>query len=197
MKKQVPLLVFFLVATTDASDLAPGWAHGWNAYVWNTYCELRREYHIPNLDDPDRWGFLTGTAFNKAFVRFSANTRLHGDLIPKDSLSVVQFHLYVYPESFPVADSDRIVAAELGGFRTAANVVSNAQIHVFSLDRDDSMQLLNRFIKNERVDFRLHFADGAERQFSIYPSGDKTFYVWAEMFKTCIRQNTSDKLKYF
>ena len=197
MKKLVPLFVVLWAGAAHCSDPAPGWSHSWNAYVWNTYCELRREYYIPFLDDPDRRGFLTGTAFNKAFVRFSANTRLHVDLISKESLGVIGFHLYVYPENIPVAESDRILEAELGGFHASANVVSNAQIHIFSLEHDESMQLLDRFINNEKVDFQLRFADGAERQFRIYPSGDKTFYVWAEMFKTCIRQNTSDMLKYY
>ena len=27
------------------------------------------------------------------------------------------------------------------------------------------------------------------KQFKIYPSGDRTFYVWANMFQTCIRSH--------
>jgi hypothetical protein len=177
------------VATAYASDPSPGWGSGWNAHVRNTYCELRREYHIPFRNDPNRRGFLTGTAFHKAFIRFVANTQLLGNLIPPESLGVITFHLYVYPEDFPVAASEMIVEASLGGVRTEANVVSNAEIHIFSLDEDESAKLLQRFIDNEVVDFELILANGDKKAFKIYPSGDRTFYVWADMFQTCIESH--------
>lgn len=177
------------MAAASASDPNPIWGSRWKAHVWNTYCELRREYIIPFRNDPNRRGFLSGTAFHRAFVRFTANTRLHGDLIPTESLGVIRFHLYVYPEDFPIATSERIIEASLGGFHSKANVVSNAEIHIFSLEEDESTQLLQRFIKNEVVDFELKFANGDERQFKIYSSGDRTFYVGADMFQTCIRSH--------
>lgn len=197
LKNLVLLFALSWVAAANASDPGPGWVAGWQAHVRNTYCELRREYHIPFRNDPERRGFLTGTVFDRAFVRFSANTRLHGSLIPSDGLGVIRFHLYIYPEDFPTVSSERIVEATLGGFRAEAQVVSNAEIHIFSLQSDESAQLLQRFINNETVDFDLKLASGEERQFKIYSSGDRTFYVWAAMFKTCIRENTSEKLKYF
>ena len=161
----------------------------WTAHVTSLRCELRREYYIPFRTDPDRRGFLSGTAFDRAFVRFAASTRLHGDLIAAESLGVIRFHLYVYPEDFPIATSEMIVEASLGGFHSEANVVSNAEIHIFSLAEDESAQLLQRFIKNEVVDFELKFANGDERQFKIYPSGNRTFYVSTDMFQTCIRSH--------
>jgi hypothetical protein len=97
--------------------------------------------------------------------------------------------LYLYPEHFPLAANDRIFEATLNGFRSKANVVSNAEIHIFSLSEVESAQLLQRFINNEIVDFGLKFANGDEKQFKIYPSGDRTFYVWADMFQTCIRSH--------
>lgn len=193
LRKLALLLLLICCATSIASDPAPGWGAGWQAHVWNTYCELGREYHIPFRSDPDRRGFLSRTAFDRAFVRFVANTHLHGDLIPPESLGVIQFHLYVYPEDFPLPASQRIVRASLGGYPSKANVVSNAEIHIFSLEEDESAQLLQRFIDSETVDFELSFANGDQRQFRIYPSGDRTFYVWAEMFRTCIRTHKGKK----
>ena len=193
------VLIFALIwgNAAAASDPAPNWGADWQAYVTNTYCELRREYYIPYKDDPDRRGFLSGTVFDKAFVRFVANTRLHGDIIPKESLGVVRFHLYVYAEDLPIAETEKILEASLGGYSSEAKVVSNAEIHTFSLEKGESARLLQRFIDNESVDFELKFAKGEERKFKIYPSGNRTFYVWAAMFKTCIRENTAEKLKYF
>lgn len=156
-------------------------------HVWNTYCELKREYFIPFRSYRDRRGFLSGTAFDKAFVHFAANIQLHGDLSPPESHGVIRFHLYVYPEEFPVASAERIVRASLGGYASEANVLSNAEIHVFSLEEDESVDLLQRFINSEIVDFELTLANGDQKQFSIYPSGDRTFHVWAEMFRACIR----------
>lgn len=189
MKILVPLIALLWVNTANASDPALSWGVGWTAHVTNLYCELRREYYIPFQPDPDRRGFLSGTAFDRAFIRFKANTRLHGDLIAAESLGVIRFHLYVYPEDIPTATSERIVEASLGGFHSEANVVSNAEVHIFSLGEDESTQLLQRFIKNEVVDFELKFANGDERQFKIYPSGNRTFYVSADMFQTCIRSH--------
>jgi len=76
------------------------------------------------------------------------------------------------------------------------DVISNAEIHVFSLEENESAILLQRFIDNDAVEFELNFATGDRREFKIYPTGDRTFFIWAEMFNTCIRENTSEKLKY-
>ena len=92
-----------------------------------------------------------------------------------------------------MAASEKIIEASLGGVRTEANVVSNAEIHIFSLDEDDSAQLLQRFINNEIVDFELILANGDKKDFKIYPSGDRTFYVWADMFQTCIESHKGKK----
>ncbi len=197
LQRLVLMLALIWGNAANASDPAPIWGADWQAYVTNTYCELRREYYIPYKNDPDRRGFLSGTVFDKAFVRFVANTRLHGDTIPKESLGVIRFHLYVYPEDFPIAETEKILEANLGGFIAEAKVVSNAEIHTFSLEEKESARLLQRFIDNEAVGFGLKFANGEERKFKIYASGNRTFYVWAEMFNACIRENTAEKLKYF
>lgn len=183
MKKFFPLIALICVTTLSASGPAPSWG-SWQTHVWNTYCELRREYYVPFRDDPIRKdpskrGFLSGTAFDQAFVRFSANTQLHDE-----SLGVIQFHLMVYPEDLK-ATSERITEANLGGYRGEANVVS--EIQTFSLNAEESMQLLQRFTDSEIVAFELKFASGDTRQFKIYPPGDRTFYVWANMFQTCIQ----------
>ena len=183
LKKLVPLLALIWAATLGASDPGPAWSD-WQAHVWNTYCELKREYFIPFRDDPIRKdpsnkGFLSGTAFDRAFVRFTANTQLRGE-----SLGVIRFHLAVYPEDLKVT-SERITEANLGGYRGEANTVS--EIQTFSLNAEESMQLLQRFTDREVITFELKFASGDTRQFNIYPSGDRTFYIWANMFQTCIQ----------
>jgi hypothetical protein len=127
--------------------------------------------------------------FDRAFVRFTANTRVHGDLILSESLGVIRFGLLVYPDDFPVPEVKGIVAANIGGFEVIAKVVSAAEIHSFTLREDESLLLLERFTNNEVVDFTLTFASGDEKRFKIYPSGDRNFYVWAEMFRTCIREH--------
>ena len=191
MKKLVPFIALIWVATSGASDPGPTWGF-WQAGVLNTYCELKKEYYIPfrndpSRSDPSRRGFLSGTAFDRAFMRFTANTQLHGT----EPLGTIRFSLYVYPEDPPRETSERIKEASLGGYRSEVNVLSG--IHTFSLNADESVQLLQRFINNERVDFELKFSNGDEKQFRIYPSGDRTFYVWAEMFQTCIRTHKGKK----
>lgn len=186
LKTLVPFIALIWVATSGASEPGPTWGF-WQAHVENTYCELKREYYIPFRNDPSRYdpskkGFLTGTAFDRAFIRFMAYAQLRGD----DSLGVIRFHLYVYPEDMPnaPATSERIIEATLGGFHGEAKVLSS--IHTFSLNEDESTQLLQRFIDSEIVEFELTLANGDMRQFKIYPSGNRTFYVWANMFQTCI-----------
>jgi len=190
--KLVPIIALIWVAASGASDPGPTWGF-WQAHVENTYCELRKEYYIPFRNDPSRSdpskrGFLSGTAFDRAFVRFTANTQLHGE-----SVGVIRFDLYVYPDDMPNASSERIVEASLGGYRSEANLVTTAEIHTFSLNAEKSAQLLQRFTDNETVEFELKFANGDLRQFKIYPSGNRTFYVWAEMFQTCIRSHKGKK----
>ena len=119
-----------------------------------------------------------------------ANTQLHGE-----SLGVIRFHLYIYPEDMPTAPaaSERIIEASLGGYRSEGNDVSIQKMHIFSLSADESAELLQRFTDNEVVEFELKFANGDVKQFKIYPSGDRTFYVWAEMFHTCIKSHKGKK----
>jgi len=143
LKKLVPIIALIWVATSGASDPAPTWGF-WQTHVYNSYCELSNEYHIPFRNDPFRRGFLSGTTLDRAFVRFRADAQLHGE---------------------------------------------SAGIHAFLLGVDESTQLLQRFTDNETVEFELKFASGDLRQFKIYPSGNRTFYVWADMFQTCIRSH--------
>ena len=192
MKKLVPFIALIWVATSGASDPVPMWGF-WQAHVENTYCDLRREYYIPfrndpSRSDPSRRGFLSGTTFDRAFVRFVSEAETQQ---PAESLGVFRFHLYVYPEDLPKASSERIVEASLGGFHSEAKVLSN--IHTFSLNEDESAQLFQRFIDNEIVEFELIFANDDMRQFKIYPSGNRTFYVWANMFQTCIETHKGKK----
>lgn len=193
LKKLVPFIALIWVATSGASDPAPTWGF-WQAHVENSSCELRREYFIPFRNDPSRYdpskkGFLTGTAFDRAFIRFKAYAQLRGD----DSLGAIRFHLYVYPEDMPnaPATSERIIEASLGGFHGEGKVLSG--IHTFSLNEDESAQLLQRFIDSEIVEFELTLANGDMRQFKIYPTGNRTFYVWANMFQTCIETHKGKK----
>lgn len=183
MKKLCALLALIWVTTLGASDPGPAWG-SWQAHVWNTYCELKKEYFIPFRDDPiskdpSKRGFLSGTAFDRASLRFTANTQLQGE-----SLGVIRFALEVYPEDLRPT-SERITAANLGGYRGEAKMES--EIQTFLLNAEESMQLLQRFTDSEIVAFELKFANGDTRLFKIYPSGDRTFYVWANMFQTCIK----------
>jgi len=188
LKKLVPFIALIWVATSGASDPLPTWG-SWQAHVVNTYCELSMEYRIPFRNDPSRRGFLSGTTFDRAFVRFRASTQQ-----PAESLGVIRFHLSVYPEDPPTRTVERIVDATLGGFRSEAIMFNYARTpQNFLLGEDESAQLLQRFINNERVDFELKFANGDEKQSTFYPSGDRTFYVWAEMFQTCIRSHKGKK----
>lgn len=117
-------------------------------------------------------------------MSFGVRTQLHGELIDSISLDVIRFHLYVYAEDFLVPRHARITRASLGGYLREPVVSPITETHVFSLDESESAELLERFTDNEVVDFELIFANGDVRTFRIYPSGDRTFYVWAEIFRS-------------
>lgn len=189
MRVLVLALTFALSASVLASDLAPSWGAKWSVNVENTYCEIVRRYTIPSVSGSERRGFLSGTMFNGAFVRFTTTTKTHGDVITADQLDKLRFDLYVYPETQPVPENERIVSASLGGFESVPNVVSRTEIYIFSLNEDESFLLLQRFLSYEAADFELRFADGRNAEFSIYPSGNRDFHVLEGMFQTCVRLN--------
>jgi hypothetical protein len=189
MRVLILILTFVLSSPVLASDPAPSWGAGWSVNVENTYCEIVRRYSIPFVSDVTRRGFLSGTMFNAAFVRFTTTTKTHGNVITPDQLDKLRFDLYVYPETQPVPANSRIVSASLGGFESDANVVSRAEIHIFSLDESESFLLLQRFMNFEVVDFELRFADGSTSEFQIYPSGNRDFNVLEGMFRECVRLN--------
>jgi len=109
---------------------------------------------------------------------------MHGD-----SPGVIRFSLTVYPEDMPTppAAPERIVEASLGGFPSEAILLTTAEIQVFLLSAGDSARLLQRFTDNEIVEFELKFKNRDVKKFKIYPTGYRTFYVWASMFQACIR----------
>ena len=194
MPIKIAILLVAIVVTlgpaTYASDPMPTWASDWSAHVWNTYCALRLEYTIPIRRNPERRGFLAGRSIDRLFARFAASTRTHFGLIPEEKLFKTRFELHFYGEDgHPVAEDDQILSAKIGEFEMNSPADPNAWILTFSLDEDKTLSLLQRFNDNEVVEVAVRFADGEERRSKIYPSGDRNFHVWAEMFKTCIREN--------
>lgn len=187
MKSVGLILGLLFSASCIASDPQPSWGSGWSANVWNSYCDLKRDYFIPYPSDPERRGFLSGSSFNGAFVRFATTTKTHADIITEEQLDVLRFELYVHPETGLLLPNQRIRSANLGGFESKPR--GGRGIHIFSLDEDQSYVLLERFLRHEVVKFELRFADGTIAAFEIHPSGDRNFGVWEAMFQTCIRHN--------
>ena len=182
-------LVVDLAAT--ASDPAATWSHRWDANVWNTYCELKLDYYLPYRNDPQRRGFLANRSFDRLFAQFTASTRTHFGLVPEEELFKIRFGLLFYGENGRDPEpEDRIMAASIETFRLSPREKQSVHgILAFGLAERESLLLLEQFKLNKTIEVNIVFADGEERSTKIYPSGDKDFFVWAEMFKTCIREN--------
>lgn len=198
MLRKVAILALVVVTISgpaaNASDPMPGWSSRWSANVWNTYCELKLDYAIPYRNKPERRGFLRDTIFDRAFARFAASTRTHYGLIPEEELFKVRFELHFYGENGQVAaKDDLIVSAKIGEFEMNPPERFDFWILTFALNEDDTSSLLQVFKDNQRVEVVVRFANGEERKSKIYPSGDRDFRVWAEMFKTCIRENVGPR----
>lgn len=178
----------------EASDPMPGWSHRWTANVWNTYCELKLDYSIPFRRHAMRRGLLANTGYDRAFVRFAATTRTHYDLYPKSELFKVRFQLHIYGENGKLpAPEKRISSARIGDFELDPPENTEFWIHTFSLDEEATSKLLSVFRENERVEVIIRFANGEERQSTIYPSGDRDFHVWEAMFEACIQKNVGPR----
>lgn len=195
-KSPIPIVVFLFLASivAEASDPMPGWSHRWSANVWNTYCELKLDYGIPFRRDATRRGLFANTGYDNAFVRFTATTRLHYDLYPEEELFKVRFQLYIYGENgeLPAPDS-RVLWARIGDFELNPPENPEFWIHMFSLDEEATSKLRSVFRANERVDVVIRFANGEERQSTIFPSGDRDFHVWEAMFEACIQKNVGPR----
>lgn len=178
-----------LSSSSLASDPAPSWSAGWSANVWNTYCELRRTYSIPFRSDRNRRGFLSGTVYDQAFVQFTATTQTQKDVSPEGHLDKLLFGLLIYPDTQPVPEDQKILAADIGGYEVEVTAIVPAGIQAFTLDGDRAANLFQRFIDNQIVEFTIRLANGDERNFKIYPSGNRNFHVWAAMFQTCVSRN--------
>lgn len=178
-----------------ASDPFPTWSNKWDANVWNNYCELRLDYYLPYRSDPQRRGFLANRSFDRLFAQFAASTRTHFGLIPEENLFKIRFGLFFYGEDgHDPAPEDRVMAAKIGGFKLSPRETQSvAGILAFSLAEGESLLLLEQFTQNKTIEVAVVFADGEERQSKIYPGGDKDFRVWAEMFRTCIRENVGPR----
>lgn len=193
MLLRITILITAIVLTayqpSYASGPFPMWDFKWSAHVWNNYCALNLEYRIPSKGNRDRRGFLAGRSLDRLFIRFSAHTRADG-LIPVESLGEIRFELFFYGEDGHVpAVNDHVVLAKFDKFEMVKRDSRNDWIESFWLSEHDSLSMLNKFGNNETVELTVQFADGEERKSKIYPSGDQDFHVWAEMFKTCIRES--------
>jgi hypothetical protein len=192
IKIAIPLLATVVTfgPAVYASDPMPTWADKWSAHVWNTYCELQLYYMMPFSEDPERRGFLAGRSIDRLFASFVANTRTHYGLIPEEMLFKTRFKLLFYgADGHPVPGEDQILSVKIDSLEMTSSTVQEGWILVFSLDEKDTSSLLQRFSNNQIVEIVVQFADGEERRSKIYPSGDKDFHVWADMFRTCVREN--------
>src|SRR5690554_1586341 len=128
MKPVPPLLVILAAAcaAVHASEPGPDWSNRWSAHVWNTYCELRLDYLIPN---PERRGLLAGRSIDRLFARFAASTRTHFGLIPEEKLFEVRFDLLFYGEAGnPIPDEDRILSLTVDEFDTSSQIAQRGWI---------------------------------------------------------------------
>lgn len=194
LASQLTAFLFFASILAEASDPAPMWSPRWSANVWNTYCELKLDYVIPFRRDASRRGFLANTGYDRAFVRFAATTRTHYDLYPESELFKVRFQLHIYGENGQLPPpTHRITSAKVGEFELTPPKDPEFWIHSFSLEEEPTSRLLSVFRANERVDVIVRFADGEERQSTMYPSGDRDFHVWEAMFETCVQKNVGPR----
>ncbi len=187
----VILFAAFLLLPTlsTASVPGPSWGAGWRADVYPLHCELIRHYRVPYPSERNRRGFLSGSGYHKAIIRFMANTRTHGDIITSDQIGVISFSLLVYPYRYPVDENDKIVTAKIDKYVVPPTVLDHSDIHMFTLSKEASLNLLQKFVDNEMVDFSLQLASGEGKPFKVYPSGNRTFNVLEKMFKTCINES--------
>lgn len=197
LSKSSILIVVSLIlvcSMAEASDPVPGWSNRWSANVWNTYCDLKLDYSIPFRRDALRRGLFANTGYDNAFVRFAATTRLHYNRYPEEELAKVRFQLLIYGENgeLPGPES-RISSARVGNFELNPPENPEFWIHVFSLGEEATSELMSVFRANERVDVVIQFANGEERQSTIFPSGDRDFHVWEAMFEACIQNNVGSR----
>lgn len=193
MLTKIPVLLIATVLAVGRASYASGplpmWESKWSAHVWNNYCALNLEYSIPNRRDRDRRGLLAGRSLDRLFIRFSASTRSDG-LIPVESLGKIRFELFFYGEDGHVpAVNDHVVLAKFDEFKMVKKESRNDWIESFWLSERDSLSMLEKLSDHEAVELIFQFADGETRKSKIYPSGDRDFHVWTEMFKTCIRES--------
>ncbi len=176
--------------SADASDTPLEWSYGWDANVWNTYCELKLDYKA----DSERQGFLANTGYKKAFVNFIALTDTHVNLYPESELSRIKFQFYIYSVSNKLPPpTGRVVSAKIGDFELQQPRDPRYGVYIFRLDEEASSTLLSKFRANERVDVVVRLANGDERLSTIYPSGAQDFHIWEAMFHTCIDKNMAPR----
>ena len=174
----IALLLSFKVA---ASHPHPSWGVGWGANVYSDYCEIDREFRIPNKELTGK-GFLENLPYKGATVRFNAVTKTRKN----EGAGVILFNFLLHPSYGDTPLDKQLLSVNLGGFEGKPAVYDNSQGNSVWLNEHDSALLLEKFMRNEIVEFSLKFNSGIERKFKIYPSGGGTFYVWEAMFRKCI-----------
>lgn len=190
MHKWIGLLIFLVVSVdaTFASNPAPSWGSGWNAAVTRLHCEINRNFSIPMREHTGK-GFLDGTPYRGAKIRFFSYTRTHGDIVRQEDLGVTRLQLLLHPMYSATDQADWILRASLGGFEAKPKSHNDNQRNSLWLPPDESSALFEKFMRSEVVQFSIKFRNGKETSFQIYPSGNRTFPVLAAMFETCIATN--------
>lgn len=188
MKNKFVVIILFLSFNSYASDFVPNWV-GWRIDAHGIGCGLIKDYYIPYKERPILQGFLAGTKFHRAHMRFTANTFTHGDLITEDELGVIKYRLQIESTTPHIKDNEKISKAVLGGYVSQPWTLPDDDYHIFSLSEKESLGLLQKFERNENVDFSLIFANGETRTFTVFSSGNFNGHVWVAMFKTCIKEH--------
>jgi hypothetical protein len=189
LRNLVIIFSLFCPVFAHASDPGLNWGTAWTINVFEQYCSLIRSYRISVPSDPARRGFLSGTIYNGASLRFTGNAEIISDDANADDLGGMQFYLTISAADWPVETEKLIIAADIGGINVVPFVSPKTGEHNFVLDPDRALLAYQQFMDSGAVQFTLYFSNDETRQFSVRSLPKGRFKLWAAMFQTCIREN--------
>lgn len=186
------LSLIFTSGLASASGFGRNW-EDWRLSISPNRCMLKRSYYIHSRDllNSSRRGFLSNSPYTGAHVRFDVTTSMPYSEYPASKVGRVYFVVQIVA-GYGASYEDRVIGVDIGSFSIDARygVSNRGRSDDYWLSAEQTQVILSRFEDNEAIIVTFSLASGVQLSSTLYPPGNKNFYVWREVFETCAQVNT-------
>ena len=185
MKKLV--IIFFIILSTSSHASGPfiRW-DGWKIDFHSTGCDLLNSYSLPKYSKDK--GQLFGTPFTSISFRFSAPTKEHGSVIPKESVGIIRTYLLMTRHMTEPFSGGALTSVKIND-KEVQDYYNHYPRIGYWLTEKQSLELFEEFKNGDKIEIEMAFSASENKIITIYPQLKNYNHTWAKIFQTCLKEH--------